>query len=87
MTAASFYLSRGPICLARSSHGTGVVVAPRRRPCYRSAAAIAAPPKHGLDAAFVVREARGPQAQPSIPSVQRHWDSLNPHSPGTVPAV
>jgi hypothetical protein len=85
MTAASFYLSRGPF--AWRDQATGVVVAPRRRPCCRSAAAIAAPPKHGVDAAFVVREARSPQAQPSIPSVLRHWGSLNPHSPGTVPAV
>jgi hypothetical protein len=36
---------------------------------------------------FVSREARTHQAQPSIPSVLRHWGSLNPHSPGTVPAV
>ena len=87
MTAASFHLSRtGPICLARSSR-RDVVAAPLRRPYFRSAATIAVHQKHGVDAAFVSREARGHQAQPSIPSVLRHRGSLNPHSPGTVPAV
>jgi hypothetical protein len=87
MTTASFFLSgTGPICLARPSH-RDVVAAPLRTPYRRSAAAIAASPKHDVDAAFVVHEARSHQAQTSIPSLLRHRGSLNPYNSGAVRAV
>jgi hypothetical protein len=53
--------------LPRPSH-RDVVAAPPFRPSSRSAAAIAIPAKRGVDAAFVVHEARSYQAQTSIPS-------------------
>jgi hypothetical protein len=53
----------------------------------RSAAAITIPEKSGVDATFVVYEARSYLIQTSIPITLRHRRSFNPHSPGTVPAV
>jgi hypothetical protein len=87
MTVASFYLSRTrPICLARPSH-RDVVAAPLRTPCYRSVEAIAAPPKHRVDVAFVVHEAPQLPRANAHPATLRHRGSLNPHSPGAVRAV
>jgi hypothetical protein len=86
MTAASFYLADWADLLGASSH-RDLIVAPLPTPCSRSAAPIAAPPKHGVDVAFAVHEA------PQLPSANahsatlRHRISLNPHSPGAVRAV
>lgn len=76
MTLARRNLSRiGPLYLPRSSHGD-VVASPPRRPRRRGAAPLANPPKHGVDAAFVVAEARTRQTRPSFPAVLRHLPPL-----------
>jgi hypothetical protein len=68
MTVASFHLSHTtPICLLRPSQ-RNVVAAPPFNPFLRSAAAIVIPVKRGVDAALVVHEAYGCQAQTSLPS-------------------